>query len=183
MTLFITPTAGREAPDKEYNADKFTYVEGKDCYICPLGQVLKRTGTKESRVYQNKKACEQCPERAKCTTGEFKRLSISHYQRIFTATDKRLAENLELYRRRQMIVEHPLGTIKRSMNGYYFLLRPIKKVRSEVALLFFAYNLKRVQNILGQKELMKRLAALLFRLYSGNAKMVARLHLLASEGY
>jgi len=26
------------------------------------------------------------------------------------------------------------------MNGYYFLLRTIKKVRGEVALLFFAYT-------------------------------------------
>ena len=40
-----------------------------------------------------------------------------------------------------MIVEHPLGTIKRSMSGYYFLLRTIKKLRGEVALLFFANNL------------------------------------------
>lgn len=182
VTIVARQKVGREAPDKEYNADKFTYVENKDCYLCPLGQVLERTGTKESRVYQNKKACEECPERAKCTTGSFKRLSISHYQKIFTATDKRLLENLQLYRRRQMIVEHPLGTIKRSMNGYYFLLRTIKKVRGEVALLFFAYNLKRVQNILGQKELMKRLAALLLCLYFGKAKTVARLHLLASEG-
>ncbi|MBS4055130.1 MAG: transposase, partial [Thermaerobacter sp.] len=87
-----------------------------------------------------------------------------------------------LYRRRQTIVEHPLGTIKRSMNGCYFLLRTIKKVRGEVALLFFAYNLKRVQNILGQKELMKRLATLLLCLYFGKEKTVARLHLLASEG-
>jgi len=153
VTIVARQKAGREAPNKEFNADKFTYVEGKDCYICPLGQELKRTGTRASRVYQNKKACEKCAEKTKCTTGVAKRFSVSHYQNVFIETDKRLADNLELYRRRQMIVEHPLGTIKRSMNGYYFLLRTIKKVRGEVALLFFAYNLKRVQNILGQQEL------------------------------
>ena len=153
VTIVARQKAGREAPNKEFNADKFTYVEGKDCYICPLGQVLKRTGTRASRACQNKKACEKCAEKTKCTTGVAKRFSVSHFQNVFIETDKRLADNLDLYRRRQMIVEHPLGTIKRSMNGYYFLLRTIKKVRGEVALLFFAYNLKRVQNILGQQEL------------------------------
>jgi len=88
---------------------------------------------------------------------------------------RHMQHNLELYRRRQMIVEHPLGAIKRSMNDYYFLLRTIKKVRSEVALLFFAYNLKRVQNILGQQELMKRLASLLLCLSSCRDKMAATL--------
>jgi len=153
VTIVARQKAGREAPDKDYNADKFIYVEGKDCYTCPLGQVLKRTGTRASRACQNKKACEKCAEKTKCTTGVAKRFSVSHFQNVFIETDKRLADNLDLYRRRQMIVEHPLGTIKRSMNGYYFLLRTIKKVRGEVALLFFAYNLKRVQNILGQQEL------------------------------
>jgi len=174
VTIVARQKAGREAPNKEFNADKFTYVEGKDCYICPLGQELKRTGTRASRVYQNKKACEKCAEKTKCTTGVAKRFSVSHYQNVFIETDKRLADNLELYRRRQMIVEHPLGTIKRSMNGYYFLLRTIKKVRGEVALLFFAYNLKRVQNILGQQELMRRLTSLLLCLFSFRDKLAAK---------
>jgi len=182
VTIVARQKVGREAPDKEYNTDKFTYVANKDCYICPLGQVLKRTGTKESRVYQNKKACEECSAKDKCTTGASKRISVSHYQKVFTDTDKRLAENLELYRRRQMIVEHPLGTIKRTMNGHYFLLRTIKKVRGEVALLFFAYNLKRVQNILGQQELMKRLTSLLLVFSSYRAKMSALLASLLHGG-
>jgi len=160
IAIVARQKAGREAPDKEYNADKFTYDEKKDCYICPAGQVLKRTGTKESRVYQNKTACSGCPQKAKCTTGTSKRISVSHYQKIFTETDNRLAENMELYRRRQMIVEHPLGTIKHNMNAHYFLLRTIKKVRGEVALLFLAYNLKRALSVLGFEGMMERLKAL-----------------------
>jgi len=96
VTIVARQKAGREAPDKEYNADNFTYVEGKDCYICPLGQVLKRTGTRASRIYQNKMACEKCPEKKKCNTGVLKRFSVSQYQNVFTEADKRLADNLEL---------------------------------------------------------------------------------------
>jgi len=96
ITIVARQKAGREAPDKDYNADKFTYIEGKDCYICPLGQVLKRTGTRASRIYQNKMACEKCPEKKKCNTGVLKRFSVSQYQNVFTEADKRLADNLEL---------------------------------------------------------------------------------------
>ncbi len=67
---------------------------------------------------------------------------------------------MELYKLRQQIVEHPFGTIKHTMNGGHFLLRTRRKVRSEVALLFLGYNLKRVMNILGFKELMRRLDSL-----------------------
>ena len=55
---------------------------------------------------------------------------------------------------RQMIVEHPFGTLKRTMNFYYLLLRGFRKVRGEVSLAFFAYNLKRVINILGVEKLL-----------------------------
>ena len=44
---------------------RVTYVAGKDCYICPLGQVLKRTDTRASRVCPDKKACEKCAEKGR----------------------------------------------------------------------------------------------------------------------
>ncbi len=59
-----------------------------------------------------------------------------------------------------MIVEHPFGTIKHTLNGNYFLLRTEKKVRGEVALLFLAYNLKRAINLLGFERLMEKLKAI-----------------------
>jgi len=62
---------------------------------------------------------------------------------------------------RQQLVEHPFGTIKRSMNGYHFLLRTRRKVRSEVALLFLGYNLKRAYKELGFDEIMARLDAVI----------------------
>jgi hypothetical protein len=68
---------------------------------------------------------------------------------------------MAIYKRRQQIVEHPFGTIKFTMHGNHFLLRTLRKVRVEVALLFLGYNLKRVRNILGFDEFMRRLDALI----------------------
>ena len=66
---------------------------------------------------------------------------------------KRVEDNKKLYRQRQCLVEHPFGTLKRNMNFSYLLLRNFEKVRGEISLAFFAYNLKRVINIIGVKEL------------------------------
>jgi hypothetical protein len=46
----------------------------------------------------------------------------------------------------------------RRMNQGYFLLRGIEKVGAEMSLSVLAYNMKRVINILGVKELIKAVA-------------------------
>jgi len=56
-----------------------------------------------------------------------------------------------------MIVEHPFGTIKRAMGASYSLTRRKVSVSAKMALSFLAYNLKRVINILGTEEILKRL--------------------------
>ena len=56
---------------------------------------------------------------------------------------------MEKYKKRQTIIEHPFGTIKRTMNFYYLLTRKFRMVTGEVSLAFFAYNLKRAISILG----------------------------------
>jgi hypothetical protein len=64
----------------------------------------------------------------------------------------------EKIKRRKEIVEHPFGTIKRSMNQGYFLMRGLQKVKTEMSLTVIAYNMKRVFNILGVKRMVQALA-------------------------
>jgi len=59
--------------------------------------------------------------------------------------------------KRQMIVEHPFGTIKRGLDSYYLLTKGKTSVTGELALSFLTYNLKRVINILGVEEILRRL--------------------------
>jgi hypothetical protein len=83
------------------------------------------------------------------------------YSKIYEETEKRTQENMAICKRRQQIVEHPFGIVKFTMHGNHFLLRSLRKVRAEVALLFLGYNMKRVREILGFEGLMKRLDALI----------------------
>lgn len=176
IAIVARQKTGKNAPDPDYNNDKFTYDEKNDSYTCPAGQVLLRTGLKERKAYENKKACSECPHKTKCTFGVYKRYTVSHDQALFDDTDKRMAANKDLYKKRQMMVEHPLGTIKYTRHSGYFLLRTLKKVRGEVAMLFLGYNLTRALNILGFQGLMERLLAfssfLLFKPLRSHASLV-----------
>lgn len=78
-------------------------------------------------------------------------------QDLLDKIDQRTKEDKELYRKRQTIVEHPFGTIKRSWGFTYFLTRGLESVNIETGLACLAYNLKRVINILGVKEIVQKL--------------------------
>jgi hypothetical protein len=58
------------------------------------------------------------------------------------------------------IVEHPYGTIKRQWGYDYTLMKGMKKVAGEFAIIFTIYNLRRSINIIGIKELINRLKRL-----------------------
>ena len=149
---------------KSYHTENFHYDESTNTYTCPQGHTLTTRNKKTAKRwnYSNKQACKDCPHQHECITGKakFRTVTRSPYSKIYEQTDKRFAENKELYKRRQEIVEHPFGTIKHTMNGGYFLLRTRRKVRAEVALLFLGYNLKRAVNVLGFDEIMAKLDAI-----------------------
>jgi hypothetical protein len=143
-----------------------------------VGQVLHPHNKKSAkrRNYYNKPACSNCLHRDICVKGQtpYRTVTRSQYSAIYEETDKRFAENLALYKRRQQIVEHPFGTVKHAMGGGYFLLRTRRKVRSEVALLFLGYNLKRACKVLGFRRLMDRLESLSQRLCANFDLLLSR---------
>jgi hypothetical protein len=70
-----------------------------------------------------------------------------------------------LYKQRQAIVEHPFGTIKRQWGfDHVMTKKSMKRASADVGLVFIAYNLKRIMNLIGIKELIKMLKKLVFGL-------------------
>lgn len=63
---------------------------------------------------------------------------------IYTEENQqRIKENKEYYRRRQAIVEHPFGTIKRQWGYTFTLLKGKEKVGGEFDLICLIYNIRR----------------------------------------
>jgi transposase len=143
--------AGIITGDENYAKDKFIYNKEKDVFICPQGHELKCVSSKSSKQIKYKtKECKQCPFKESCTTSERGREIVTNeYFEIYQKADELFAENLDLYKKRQMIVEHPFGTIKRAFGYTYFLTRGHENVKNESYLHCLTYNLKRVINIMG----------------------------------
>ncbi len=62
--------------------------------------------------------------------------------------------------KRKAIIEHIFGTIKRVWGYGVLLLRRMKNVASEVALMTLTYNIRRVLNIVSTKDLILHLQKL-----------------------
>ena len=148
--------------EEGYLKENFIYDKEKDIYICPNGKIMSNISreTSQNQVYKNHQACNKCKDKEKCTTSKRGRqIKRGPYQEIYDKVDKLTIENKELYKERQMIVEHPFGTVKRSLGFTYFLTRGNDNVKAESFMHFFTYNLIRVINIVGVKRLLEILEA------------------------
>jgi transposase len=152
-------------PNREDEDSKgFVYNKETDSYSCPQNQTLTSNGTGYYRKKGNRRvtikkyrtsACKTCPVRSSCTKQKKggRQIERSEYQDAVDRNNKRVEQNKELYSRRQAIVEHPFGTIKRSWGYTYTLLKGLEKVNAEVALIYLAYNIRRSVSILGVEAL------------------------------
>ena len=150
-------------PDPRYHADNFMYDNAQDCYSCPQGNKLvtngtwlkrkKQLGNQETEaLYKEYKTpqCATCPVKHLCTRNvKGRMLTRFEYHETVEANNKRVVENKDSYNKRKCVSEHPFGTVKRAWGYTYTLLKGIKKVTAEVALMFTCYNMRRAISILG----------------------------------
>lgn len=144
------------APNPSYNLEKFIYLQDQDCYVCPQGHTMKSNGTwykRDAAQFKQYKTpqCKSCPVQSDCTASKQngKIIQRSEYQQYIEANKLRVEQNKDYYRRRQAIVEHPYGTIKRQWGFNYIMTkRTMKRAASDVGLILTAYNLRRLLNII-----------------------------------
>jgi len=170
--LVAIPALASQAPNPKYNVENFTYNKDGDFYTCPQGNQLTTPGTwHKAKTYKFKryttKQCMQCPVKQECSKAKYgKGVQRSEYQQYIEANKQRIENNKEYYRRRQAIVEHPYGTIKRQWGFNYILTKKfMKRASADVGFMFVAYNLRRIINIVGIKALKKHIeefASLIF---------------------
>ena len=67
----------------------------------------------------------------------------------------RLAAKPDAMYIRRATVEHPYGTLKGWMGSTHFLTKTLDHVSTEMSLHVLAYNMKRVINLIGKKQLLE----------------------------
>ena len=167
----ITHVAYKEQPSvkhiaTEFLSENFNFDKTTDSYTCPAGAVLTSLGT-----WHNKKgeanetsyrfktyrtdACKTCPLKSKCTKLPKRIIHRSEYQDAVDVNNNNIKKNPHYYKRRQAIVEHPFGTIKRHFGFTHTLLKGLQKVNGEMNLIMFCYNFLRTKNILGFDKMLE----------------------------
>jgi len=165
ITVYITKqTYANGTKDQVFYADQFKYDPEINVYLCPAGKELHyyRARKKDGKIigyeYRNDAACKDCKFKARCTSAKKGRSICRHADQDFLdRIDSQTKRNMKKYKLRQMIVEHPFGTIKRGWGAYFFLTKRKVSVSAEISLSFLAYNFKRAINILGTEEILRRL--------------------------
>ena len=151
---------------KNYKLGKFTnkdfqYDAAHDCYTCPAGEKLKPGSKRRARmdVSYATSACKTCRLKSKCTTSKrSRRIYRWEHQDILEQMEQKLKQNPQYMDERRNIAEHPFGTMKHAFGFTHFLCKGLDMVNTEMNLSVIAYNMRRVINIVGVKELMSALA-------------------------
>ncbi len=180
ITYVAVPQPAFSGKDKDFTVLNFQYNKTDDSFTCPNKKTLTTNGSfygKKDRKGQiahrfkrykiSFSECGNCPFKEKCLSKsdqeqhhgrnierlECQDASDENKARVSTAAGK------ALYKKRQGIVEHPFGVIKRQWDCAYTLLRSKEKVNGEFAIIWTCYNLRRAMSILPVNELLNKLKA------------------------
>ena len=168
VTVPIAPEGERgDSKEEIWGQEKFRYDAERDIWVCPLGAELRKitarpVADKNGRMtwkYRVEDAeCAACPKRSCCTKGSggrMLRVSVRHRELKAYFEQLENPERKTLIRKRKELVEHPFGTIKRTLGFGHFLQRGLEAVGAEFQFSCFIYNLKRVLNIVTLRTLME----------------------------
>lgn len=167
----ITHVAYKEQPSvkhitTEFLSESFSYDKATDSYTCPAGATLTSLGTWHNKrgeagetSYRFKtyrtNGCKTCVLKQQCTKLPKRIIHRSEYQDAVDINNNNIKQNPQYYKRRQAIVEHPFGTIKRHFGFTHTLLKGLQKVNGEMNLIMFCYNFLRTKNILGFDKMLQ----------------------------
>ena len=141
----------------------FRYIPRRDEYRCPAGQraIWRMTTIEHGQTLHRywSSACPRCPIKAKCTTGDYRRITRWEHEAVLEAMQARLERMPKAARIRRQTAEHVFGTLKSWMGATHFLMKRLPNVKTEMSLHVLAYNLKRAMQILGAVPLMEVMRA------------------------
>jgi len=150
----------KKIKNAKFSKNQFIYNYDTDCYICPNNQELKKIEKQYERngrmldVYRiSSSYCKICPLKKNCLSNKTpnKQMYRWEHENLIDNYSTKMAtpEAKAIVKKRGSIVEHPFGTIKRTLGWDHFLVRTKKKVLGENALIMFTYNFKRLLNLIG----------------------------------
>ena len=157
--LVPKPMTSNAKAEGRFSKADFIYIAKDDEYQCPAGQrAIYRMTTVEKGLTLHRywsSACPRCPLKARCTPGDYRRVTRWEHEAILETMQRRLDRKPEAMTLRRRTIEHVFGTLKHWMGSTHFLTRGLQRVGTEMALHALAYNFKRVIKLLGMAKTMR----------------------------
>ena len=164
----VTPYVPKSATSNnqakgQYGKRDFRYIPEEDEYECPAGEraIYRFSRTEAGKLIRRywSSACPDCEIKSQCTDGKNRRISRWEHEEVLEEMQERLDRAPEKMAIRRSTVEHTFGTLKAWMGATHFTTRTIQRVSTEMSLHVLAYNMKRVMNILGTRQLIAAMTA------------------------
>ena len=158
QTLFY---AGPGHPNGKKDPCIRRYHRLSACLKCPNKCTLHKrriVSFKEGETRKEEAFYEKARENriVRKTSRRFKVITLSEEESSWDEwVILRFYPNQQHLRKRNTVVEHPYGTVKRWYGAGYLLTKGKQKAAAEMGLSFLAYNFRRVVNLLGVNGLME----------------------------
>jgi transposase len=162
--LVPKPMTSNAKAEGRFSKADFLYIAKDDAYQCPAGQrAIYRMTTVEKGLRLHRywsSACPRCPLKARCTPGDYRRVTRWEHEAILETMQRRLDRQPQAMTLRRRTIEHVFGTLKQWMGSTHFLMRGLKHVATEMSLHVLAYNFKRVIKLLGMAKTIRAMRLL-----------------------
>lgn len=166
---YVSPKEANEQSVEGFNKSDFKYDKKTDSYRCPAGSTMQTNGSiykKSDRgKYRFKRYltndCQECPLKHLCTMrAQGRMIERPLHQDYVDRNDNRVRRDMWYYKKRQEIIEHIFGTIKRQWGMDYTIVKGRQNVETEYRIAAICYNLTRAVSIIGMNGLKKKLKRL-----------------------
>ncbi|MCX9010921.1 MAG: IS1182 family transposase [Candidatus Methanoperedens sp.] len=142
--------------DSPFHKKCFSYNPDKNVYICPNQKELtfRYRRISRSKAYYSLyrcRYCQDCPYFGTCTKSPKGRAIwvYDNQEQIYKMRRKLdSAEGKRIYAKRKIIIEPVFGNIKHNLRFREFLLRGLRKVKSEFTLIAIVHNIRKIAKFL-----------------------------------
>ena len=162
----LFPYKRPQTKDGFFKKYEYVYDEYYDCYLCPANEILTyRTTNREGyREYKSdKKKCRSCPYLPQCTESKDHVKTVTRHvweEYLEICEDIRhTLGNSEIYAQRKETIERVFGTAKEHHGFRYTQYRGAARMKMKAGLTYACMNLKKLANILHNREEKARLFA------------------------
>jgi transposase len=160
----------KDGPGMAFDKSKFKFDVETNSMTCPLKKAMELVRVEDKGDFKRSifrgMSCEDCQEKAECTDGKARTVTIDSRSELQDKMREKLKtdKGKAIYQKRQTTIEPVFGNIQKNMGWKQFHLRGKGKAKGEFGLIVIAHNLKKIVLHLSELRIDLKTALLMMKL-------------------